>query len=62
MAAGVSTRRYARSDDPIGADVDALARLMSKPADSREFVSHTGEHFVELMLRRAHSVICTSRC
>src|SRR4051812_4402740 len=39
MLAGVSTRRYARTGDQVGADVDALARSTSKSAVSREFVS-----------------------
>jgi putative transposase len=51
MLAGVSTRRYARAGEPVGAEVDGLARSTSKSAVSREFVSRTREHLVELMSR-----------
>jgi putative transposase len=51
MLAGVSTRRYARTGEPVGADVDELARSTSKSAVSREFVSRTREHLIELMSR-----------
>jgi putative transposase len=51
MLAGVSTRRYVRAGEPVGADVDGLARSTSKSAVSREFVSRTREHLIELMSR-----------
>jgi putative transposase len=51
MLAGVSTRRYARAGEPVGSDVDELARSTSKSAVSREFVSRTREHVIELMSR-----------
>jgi putative transposase len=51
MLAGVSTRRYARTGEPVGAGVDEVARSMSKSAVSREFVSRTREHLIELMSR-----------
>src|SRR3954466_11524655 len=51
MLAGVSTRRYARTGEPVGSDVDELARSTSKSAVSREFVSRTREHLIELMSR-----------
>jgi putative transposase len=51
MLAGVSTRRYARTGEPVGADVDEFARSISKSAVSREFVSRTREHLIELMSR-----------
>jgi putative transposase len=51
MLAGVSTRRYARTGEPVGSEVDALARATSKSAVSREFVSRTREHLIELMSR-----------
>jgi hypothetical protein len=38
MLAGVSTRRYARTGEPVGSDVDDVARSTSKSAVSREFV------------------------
>jgi transposase-like protein len=51
MLAGVSTRRYRRTGEPIGSEVDELARSQSKSAVSREFVSRTREHLVDLMSR-----------
>jgi transposase-like protein len=51
MLAGVSTRRYERTGEPVGTEVDELARSTSKSAVSREFVSRTREHLIELMSR-----------
>jgi putative transposase len=51
MLAGVSTRRYARTGEPIGSEVDEVARSTSKSAVSREFVSRTRERLIELMSR-----------
>jgi putative transposase len=51
MPAGVSTRRYARTGEPVGVDVDESARSTSKSAVSREFVSRTRENLIELMSR-----------
>src|SRR4051794_16323935 len=51
MLAGVSTRRYARTGEPVGTDIDELARSTSKSAVSREFVSRTREHLIEVMSR-----------
>jgi transposase-like protein len=51
MLAGVSTRRYARTGEPVGDEVDEVARSTSKSAVSREFVSRTRENLVELMSR-----------
>jgi len=51
MLAGVSTRRFARTGEPVGCEVDELARATSKSAVSREFVSRTREHLIELMSR-----------
>ena len=51
MLAGVSTRRYARTGEPVGEDIDEIARSTSKSAVSREFVSRTREHLIELMSR-----------
>jgi putative transposase len=51
MLVGVSTRRYARAGEPVGSEVDELARSTSKSAVSREFVSRTREHLIELMSR-----------
>ena len=51
MLAGVSTRRYARTGEPVGEEIDGIARSQSKSAVSREFVSRTRENLVELMSR-----------
>src|SRR4051795_12677402 len=51
MLVGVSTRRYARAGEPVGTDVDELARSTSKSAVSREFVSRIREHLIALMSR-----------
>src|SRR5215213_5041474 len=44
MLVGVSTRRYARTGEPVGADIDRAARSTSNSAVSREFVSRTREN------------------
>src|SRR3954454_10156642 len=51
MLVGVSTRRYARTGEPVGAEIDERARSTSKSAVSREFVSRTRERLLELMSR-----------
>jgi putative transposase len=51
MLAGVSTRRYARTGEPVGSEIDRASRSTSKSAVSREFVSRTREHLIELMSR-----------
>jgi putative transposase len=51
MLAGVSTRRYARTGEPVGSDVEEIARSTSKSAVSREFISRTKENLIELMSR-----------
>jgi putative transposase len=51
MLVGVSTRRYARTGEPVGSEIDAVARSTSRSAVSREFVSRTRENLVELMSR-----------
>jgi putative transposase len=51
MLAGVSTRRYARTGEPVGSDIDDVARSTSKSAVSREFVSRTRENLIDLMSR-----------
>ena len=51
MLVGVSTRRYARTGEPVGSEIDAVSRSTSKSAVSREFVSRTREHLIELMSR-----------
>ena len=51
MLAGVATRRYARTGEPVGSEVDEIARSSSKSAVSREFVSRTRENLIDLMSR-----------
>jgi len=51
MLAGVSTRRFERTREPVGEDVLAAERSASKSAVSRAFVARTGEHFKALMAR-----------
>jgi putative transposase len=51
MLAGVSTRRFARTREPVGQEVVDAERSTSKSAVSREFVGRTGEHLRALMAR-----------
>jgi putative transposase len=51
MLAGVSTRRFARTREPVGQDLVDAERSVSKSAVSREFVSRTREHLDALMSR-----------
>jgi len=51
MLAGVSTRRFKRTREPVGAEVEALARSTSRSA-----VSRTRENLVGLMSRRLDDV------
>jgi putative transposase len=51
MLAGVSTRHYARTGEPVGSEIDDIARSQSKSAVSREFVSRTREQLIDLMSR-----------
>jgi putative transposase len=51
MLAGVSTRRFSRTREPVGEDVLAAERSTSKSAVSREFVGRTTEHLRSLMSR-----------
>ena len=51
MLAGVSTRRFARTREPVGEDIVAAERSTSKSAISREFVGRTREHLDALMGR-----------
>jgi putative transposase len=52
MLAGVSTRRYPRTQEPVGEAVEAKARSTSKSAVSRTFVERTREALGELMSRQ----------
>ena len=52
MLAGVSTRRYRRTQEPVGEQVEIRARSTSKSAVSRTFVERTREALGELMSRQ----------
>jgi putative transposase len=52
MLAGVSTRRYRRTQEPVGERVEHTARSTSKSAVSRTFVERTREALGELMGRQ----------
>jgi len=56
MLAGVSTRRYRRTQEPVGETVEAEARSSSKSAVSRQFVARTRENLEALMRRRLDDV------
>jgi putative transposase len=51
MLAGVSTRRLVRTREPVGEQVTAKERSVSKSAVSREFVGRTREQLAQLMSR-----------
>ena len=51
MLASVSARRYAGTNEPVGAEVDAVARSTSKSAVSRAFIDRTRDALGELMAR-----------
>src|SRR5215208_2151564 len=56
MLAGVSTRRFVRTREPVGAEVEAAARSTSRSAVSREFIGRTRENLLALMSRRLDDV------
>ena len=56
MLAGISTRRFERTREPVGPDVEAQARSVSKSAVSREFVARTRENLDALVSRRLDDV------
>jgi putative transposase len=56
MLAGVSTRRFQRTREPVGGDIEAAARSTSKSAASRAFVARTTETLAELLSRRLDDV------
>ena len=56
MLAGVSTRRYARTQEPVGTGVETKARSTSKSSVSRAFVERTRVALEELMSRRLDDV------
>jgi len=52
MLAGVSTRRYERTQEPVGKELETEARSTSKSAVSRTFVERTRQALGELMSRQ----------
>jgi putative transposase len=56
MLAGVSTRKYARVGEPVGADVEAASSSTSKSSVSEVFVERTRSALGELMARRLEDV------
>jgi putative transposase len=56
MLASVSTRRYARTAEPVGSDVEANERSTSKSSVSRTFIERTRRSLGELMSRRLDDV------
>jgi putative transposase len=56
MLAGVSTRRYRRTQEPVGAEVEQAARSTSRSSVSRAFVERTRVALSELMSRRLDDV------
>jgi putative transposase len=56
MLAGVSTRRFVRTREPVGQQVIDTERSVSKSAVSRQFVARTTEHLQALMNRRLDDV------
>jgi putative transposase len=56
MLAGVSTRRFERTREPVGSEIEAVARSTSRSAVSREFVARTRENLLGLMSRRLDDV------
>ena len=56
MLAGVSTRRYARTGEPVGTEVETQARSTSKSSVSRAFVERTQVALQEMMARRLDDV------
>jgi transposase-like protein len=56
MLAGVSTRRYRRTQEPVGIEVERAARSTSRSSVSRSFVERTRRSLGELMSRRLDDV------
>ena len=56
MLAGVSTRKYARVGEPVGADVEAASSSTSKSTVSEVFIARTRSALGELMSRRLEDV------
>jgi len=56
MLAGVSTRRYRRTQEPVGEEVEQQARSTSRSSVSRTFIERTRRSLQELMSRRLDDV------
>jgi putative transposase len=56
MLAGVSTRRYRRTQEPVGSEVEQAARSTSRSSVSRTFIERTRVSLSELMSRRLDDV------
>ena len=56
MLAGVSTRRFARVGEPVGADVEQAAASTSRTSVSEMFIERTRTALGELMARRLDDV------
>ena len=56
MLVGVSTRRYVRTQEPVGEQTEAVSRSTSKSSVSRTFVERTREALAGLMSRRLDDV------
>ena len=56
MLAGVSTRRYRRTQEPVGTEVEQAARSTSRSSVSRAFVERTRTSLSQLMSRRLDDV------
>jgi putative transposase len=52
ILAGVSTRRYRRTQEPVGSEVEDECRSTSKSAVSREFIRRARTALAELLARR----------
>jgi putative transposase len=56
MLAGVSTRRYRRTQEPVGGEVEQQARSTSRSSVSRTFIERTRRSLTDLMARRLDDV------
>jgi len=56
MLAGVSTRRYRRTAEPVGSELEQAARSTSRSSVSRAFAERTRRALGELMSRRLDDV------
>jgi putative transposase len=56
MLAGVSTRRYRRTQEPVGTELERAARSTSKSSVSRTFTERTRGALSELMSRRLNDL------